>query len=305
MAATNVRNPEKRRRAGRRLAATLAAGGALALPMAVAQPAFALPGGLQYAQAHSANDSSSYKFIQASCPAGTVGVGGSALVAGTSNARINYAYPSANGYVVTAVEPRGGLTENWQLYVNAICAPPPPGLEYRTTSSVSDSASSHAVTTACSPGKKAIGMGGGVDTAGGAISFSDIVLTAVRSQSTLDSVTAAGSEDQVGSPGSWDVSATAVCANPVAGLTLAPGQSTNSSASHQSATAVCPTGTKVHSGGFVVVGAGGEADVSSFHFATDLYNNGAGVQALQIDGQEDRDGFAGNWYVLSQAICAS
>lgn len=290
----------------RGLATALAAAIAFGLPVLLAQPANALPG-LQYAQAQSANDSSPSKFIQASCPAGTVGVGGSALIAGTSAARVNYAYPSANGYVVTAVEPRGGIPENWQLYVNAICVAAPSGLEYRSASSTLDSASSHSAVASCSTGKKVIGMGGGVDTYTAGIDFHDVVLNGIRSQATLDSVTAAGYEDEVGATGYWDVTATAVCANAnaVANLSLASTVSSSTPGAAHSAVASCPAGTKVHSGGFVAIGAGGQAQLASMHFSLDTGHDNGGIQGFEADGHTDLTGFTGNWSMLSQAICAA
>src|SRR3954453_7629783 len=121
----------------RRLALTLlVTAGAVLGTVAVAQPAFALPG--QTTAQNSLSNTSAVKFVTASCPTGTVATGGSAVVGGAPDARIDTAVPNSSGYTVVATAPRGGVTGTWTLVVTAVCVAPPPGLEYRPAFSPAD-----------------------------------------------------------------------------------------------------------------------------------------------------------------------
>ena len=73
-----------------------------------------------------------------------------------------------------------------------------------------------------------------------------------------------GVEGEGGYTGGWRATAVAVCANPVAGLHLATGTTVVDSTGFKRAIAVCPTGTRIHAGGFDVGSAVGQAEPDCF-----------------------------------------
>lgn len=296
------------RTTARRLALTLLLTGVAALgSVAVAAPAMALPG-QTIAQARSANDTTAVKSLSATCPSGLVTTGGSVIVTG-ADARVSAALPErlsdgTSRYRVTATAPRGGTTTPWEVVVTAVCVAPPPGLEYRTVSGPAfDSAARHTAVATCSPGRTVIGMGGSIAPQGGT-GHEELVLTAVRSNNPNTSVAVSGREDRVGTSRSWNVLATAVCANPVAGLTYRSASSAIDSASPKTRVAACPAGTTALAGGFDVSSASGLAHVPSFFVDPDLPQDRT-RQGFSVTGREDRGGFSGDWRVFTQAVCAS
>lgn len=281
----------------------LAVAGVLAgATVALSTPAHAVPG-LTTAQTISAHDSTPEKVVRVSCPAGTSAVGGSAVVGGTTGVRVNSLVPDAGGYTVLAREQRGGVAESWSVVVTAQCAPTSslPGLEYRRASSAFDSATRHGISATCTPGKLLVGIGGLIDSSGPGQDA--LVLGAVRPADALTGVVVTGIEDEGGYSGGWRTSAVAVCANPVPGLGLASGTTAVDSTTFKRAVAVCPTGTKIHSGGFDLGSAVGQAGVSASFLDVDV-NGDPARQGFEVQGREDRNGFSGIWRVATYAICA-
>lgn len=297
------------RTTARRLTLTLLLTGAAALgSVAVAAPAMALPGQTSV-QAVSPNDTAPVKSVVATCPSGTVATGGSVVIGGTDAARVNAAVPErttdgTSRYRVTATAPRGGIATAWQVVVSAVCVAQPPGLEYRTVAGPSfDSASRHTAVATCSPGRRVIGMGAALAPQGGT-GHEELVLTAVRSNSPHDTVAVSGHEDRTGTGRSWNVLATAVCADPVPGLTHPVASTGSDSSSPKSALAACPAGTTALAGGFDVSKAAGLAHVTSAFVDPDLPQDRS-RQGFGVTGREDRGGFGGDWRVLAQAVCAA
>lgn len=286
----------------RRLALTLLVTTGTALgTVALAQPALALPG--QTTAQSSLSNTSAVKFVTASCPANTVATGGSAVIGGTSEARVDTAVPSAAGYTVVATAPRGGINATWSLVVTAVCIAPPPGLEYRTAFTAADSAAAHTATATCTQGKQVIGMGGSINPERNT-GFEEFVLTAVRSNAPNSSVSAAGHEDRVGTSRVWNTGAVAVCANPVPGLSYPSASTALDSTDPKSATAACPAGTTALAGGFDVSKGEGLTQVGTFFIDPDLPQDRT-RQGFGVTGHEDRAGFTGDWRVLSQVVCAA
>ena len=279
--------------------AGLLAGGAVAL----AAPAHAVPG-LTTAQAISAHDSTAEKVVRVSCPSGTAAIGGSAVVGGTTGVRVNSRVPDASGYTVLAREQRAGVTESWSVVVTANCAPVAsvPGLEYRRTASTFVSASRRSVSATCSPGKKLVGVGGLIDSNGPG--QDKLVLTSVRPADDLTGVVVTGVEDEAGYTGGWRATAVAVCTNPVPGLRLVTGTTAVDSTGFKLSMAVCPTGTKIHAGGFDIGSAVGQAGLTAAFLDVDV-NSDPTRQGFEAQAREDRTGFTGIWRLATYAICAS
>ena len=280
------------------IAATVAGG-----ILAAAQPAAAVPGVIT-AQRTSVSDSQAEKVVSVPCPTGTRAIGGSAVIGGSTRVKINTEVPDATSYTVVAREPRGGAPESWSVVVTALCAPVGalPGLEYRRSGSAYNSTATHSASAACTPGKKLIGVGALIDTNGAG--QDTLVLTTVRPSLDLTSVVASASEDESGYAGSWRATAVGVCTNPVPGLRLASATSGLDSTAGRETVAVCPTGTRIHSGGFDLSSGRGQVTPTTsfvdYDVASDPTRQGFDVRAL-----EDRTGFTGTWRLATYAICAS
>ena len=71
----------------------------------------------------SASNSNATKTATATCPAGTVVVGGGGTVPNVARAAINTSVPSSTTvWSVTASETDGTVTQNWTLQAYAVCA---------------------------------------------------------------------------------------------------------------------------------------------------------------------------------------
>jgi hypothetical protein len=279
--------------------ASLLTGGTIAL----AAPAHAVPG-MTTRTVTSVHDSSAEKVVRVTCPAGTSAIGGSAVVGGTTAVRVNTEVPDPTSYTVLARERRGGTLQSWSVVVTAQCARTSslPGLEYRRATTTFDSASRHSASAVCSPGKKLIGLGGLIDSNGPG--QDKLVLAAVRPSGNLTSVVASGVEDEDGYTGNWRSTAVAVCTTPVPGLHLATGTTTVDSTGFKRAVAVCASGTNIHSGGFDIGSAVGQANLTASFLDIDV-NNDPTRHGFEAQAREDRTGYAGNWRLATYAICAN
>ena len=285
---------------------TLVAGLATALAggiLTAAAPASAVPG-LVTTQLTSASNSTAEKVVRVACPTGTRAIGGSAVVGGSLRVRINTEVPDPYAYTVLAREPRGGVPENWFVVVTAHCAPVGalPGLEYQRTSSAFTSTTTHSATAACSPGKKLIGIGGGIDSNGAG--QDKLVLTAIRPGADLAGVTVSGAEDEGGYSGGWRTTAVGVCVNPVAGQRLATASSGLTSTAFKPVVANCPTGTRIHSGGFDIGTGRGQVNLTASFLDYDVAGDPT-RHGFEAQAREDQTGFAGDWRLATFAICAS
>ena len=269
--------------------------------LGTAQPAGAVTG-LVTPQLTTVNNSTAEKVQTVFCPAGTRAIGGSAVVGGSTKVRINTETLDPSGFTVLAREPRGGVSEPWYVVVTAQCAPAGslPGLEYRRADSAYTSTLTHSVTAVCSPDKKVIGVGGLIDSNGAG--QDRLVLTTIRPGTDLAGVVVAGSEDEAGYSGNWRVSAVAVCANPV-GQRLVVGASTLDSTASRQGLAVCPPGTRIHSGGFDLDSGRGQVNLRTSFLDFDV--PGSGRHGFVAQAQEDQSGFSGTWRVGAYAICAA
>jgi len=287
-----------RRRVGRRLLTPLAiAAAAVLAPVITAQPAFAAPGG-SHPIASSPNDTAAQKVVRVTCPSGTVATGGDAELPSNIDAWVNTIQPDEHGVTVLAIA-RAGQTQSWQLYAGANCIPAPAGLEYKAVASPLDSSAEHTATAACPSGKALIGMGGSINSNG--VGQDKLGLDAVRTNAPYTSVVAHAKEDPSGFATAWNVSATAVCATPLPGLTVRSASSALDSSDNKGAVAECPTGTTVQSGGFDVSGGNGRAVTDDLFFAV---GRGSGFAEFAVYGSA-RGYPNGSWRLLSQAICAS
>ena len=273
-----------------------------------AGPASALPG-VVTPQVTSAIDSTAEKVVQVPCPAGTKALGGSAVVGGSPRVGVNAVVPGQDSlgrssYTVLAREQHGGTSNTWEVVATGLCAPSAsvPGLEYVRTSSVFDSMSSHQALAVCSPGKKVVGVGGLVDSQGPG--QDSLVLTAVRPSPDLTSVSATADEAPAGYSGPWRVTAVAVCAYPLPGLTRAAAFSPAGSADAKRAAAACPAGTRVLSGGFDIGSASGHVEVTNTFLDPDLTDDPT-HQGSETQARENGTGYTSSWRDGAFAVCAT
>jgi hypothetical protein len=158
----------------RRGAATaVVTAGLLVVVVLAAAPADASPG-LTRVTATSSHDAAASKTVSASCPAGTVALGGGGVANPThpDDVKIRAAgvHLTDTGayYAVTAdVASDPELVGAWDLSVTAVCAPRPSGYEIRIGYSPFSPGAFKGLSATCSAGKKTLSVGGFVYRLGG------------------------------------------------------------------------------------------------------------------------------------------
>jgi len=276
----------------RRLALTL--GLASALAAGLAQGASAGVVGIERVGALSAS-SSANKSVTVTCPTGKRVLSASADVnPGNGDVLIDDVRPNADlqSVTVNALEDESGTAANWTVSALAICAYPPPGLERVSATSPLNSQNKSVVAT-CPSGKRVLGMGADLNTFVGQVLLDDL-----RPDAGLTNVTVNALEDETGNSTNWNVTAYAVCAAPVQGLTRVSVNSPLDSTSNRVVRAACP-------GGKQLTGAGGDINTFNGQVVLDasfpeLDASGSGFAAF-----EDDTGNPVNWSLTAYAICAN
>jgi hypothetical protein len=167
------------------------------------------------------------------------------------------------------------------------------GHEIVGKSSAIDSTSNRSVTVPCPAGKQVVGAAGHKSFAAGG----QALVSRIRPNPGLTSVTVSGVEDETGYTGDWGVSAWAFCATPLPGLArVAATSATNST--NKSFPVSCPAGKKL-------LGAGGEITGGAGQVVLNTVRPNSGLSSANAAGLEDGDGFAGNWSVTAYAVCAN
>src|SRR5262245_27339519 len=204
--------------------------------------------GLTYASGLSPSSSEPTRTAEAFCPNDTRAIGGGAIFSGSNKLVIEAAFPREHSFVVTAAEPAGGIPNDWYIVALAICAPERslPGLE---RVEILGRTSGEIVSYQCPSGKTLIGLGGRVNS--DSLQRGFIALTGIRASSDLRTFTVQGGVDgpELGG-GNWNLTAVGICADRVPGLTLVEGASALNATDRKTASASCPSGTKIHSLGF-------------------------------------------------------
>ncbi|SCG48996.1 hypothetical protein [Micromonospora coxensis] len=235
------------------------------------------------------------KSQNATCPAGTVVIGGGGAITGSGLGQVgmDIMKPLIGGttFSVTGREDESGVAGNWAVTASAVCAPAPKGLVTVSGSSAPSLGSSNWFEKSCPLGKHAIGVGGAVVGAPN----SEVVLEDLRIHQ--GSVVVAGAEDGTGFDKSWWLDATAICADPLPGEQRVTDDSLYSSAATRSVTATCPLGTRVHGVGGEILGGDGEVRLTEMRARTST--------TVTVAAAEDEDGFGSNWKVRAYAVCAS
>ena len=263
---------------------------AAAAPVLVAAPAQAVPGRV-VVTVSTAHDSSSPKGLLATCPAGTVPLGGGGRVT-TNDPGITVVQnnPTGTGWVFAAIEQGAGTAAAWSFTVWAVCAPAPAGYQViQANGSITPPVS--AVAT-CSAGRKLTGAGGTLDTP---LGDNARVIEIVRPNATLTSVVVTATLDPsaISGPASNNMTAYAVCINAVPGQQLVTATSPMDSAD-KTVSATCPFPTVPHGVGAALRNGDGRVNLLTL----DPHVNPAVVAA-----RENASGQPENWGLSTFAIC--
>lgn len=287
--------------------ATVMATAALtAVQLAAAAPASAATE-ILYVSASSPINSLSSKTARAYCPADRHVISGGAWLAEmnvnnpTRKLALTQLQPvrlldgTRDGYVATGAEIASGTTGDWYVVSYAMCADKDALSDWEIVPSAPMSPSSLSVQTTsavCTDGRRALGTGGSIGSAGGQVG-----LQVARASASGDIARVQAHEDADGYTGNWFVISYAICAQPPAGYQVVYGESPQrASEPEKVASAVCP-------GSKVVFGAGGA-----------ITNTAPGNASLRVvyPGYRHVDVIAmentpttQNWdFIVAQAICA-
>jgi hypothetical protein len=168
--------------------------------------------------------------------------------------------------------------------------------QFRVTDPDVPDSNDHKVAGApCPAGKRVVGAGGAATGSPGQHAITALVPDAAGQE--LRQVNAVADEDQAGDDARWSLTAVAICADPLPGLTRESGRSPTDS-DNKSAVARCPAGLQVVGVGGDITGGKGEVRMQSINPHVD--KGGATVFAA-----EDRDGTDAPWTVRARAICAT
>ncbi|WP_431931366.1 hypothetical protein [Micromonospora sp. RP3T] len=280
-------------------------GAAAVVVVAPATPASAAVPGLVRISVVSATNSTDFKTVTATCPAGKVltgtgyelnGAGGEVIV---DDLRPNGGVATAPTAVTVGAYEADAFAGNWSLTGYAICANPVPGLVRATVTSASNSNDFRSAIVSCPLGKVLTGTGYEMNGATGEAVVDD--LRPNGGVATAPTAVTVGAYEADAFAGNWSLTGYAICANPVPGLVRATVTSPTNSNDFRSAVAVCPAGKVLTGAGYELNGVTGEGVVDDFR------PNGSSIAppTAVTSGAYEEDAFAGTWNLTSYAICAT
>ncbi|MFG2102519.1 hypothetical protein ACGFJ5_18180 [Micromonospora echinaurantiaca] len=287
-------------------ALSLIAGAAVAAAVVVpAAPASAAVPGLVRVSTTSASNSTDFRSVTATCPAGKVLTGaGYELNGATGEAVVDDFRPNGGAATAPTAVTVGAyeaeaFAGNWSVTAYAICANPVAGLVRVSATSVSNSNDFRSVTATCPVGKVLTGTGyelNGVTGEGVVDDFRPNGGTV-----TAPTAVTVGAYEAEAFAGNWSATAYAICANPLAGLVRNSAVGATNSTDFHSVTATCPAGKVLTGAGYELTGVTGEAVVDDFR-----PNGGPATAPTSVfSGAYEEDAFAGNWTNTAYAICAT
>jgi hypothetical protein len=287
--------------------AVVAAGLTTAMLVGPASPASAAA--QTVVQGASATNSSN-KSATASCPSGMrVFGGGGDIVGGGHEVRLTGLRPFSiyfNGayhdsFVATAEEDADGYSGNWTVYSYAICGWALPNMSLQTSTLTSTAGSDRLSTTAgCPTGTAPVGLGAEVTNGHGHVVLNSLLgnYTAGPYGNPSGWSSAQSFVDQVNST-IWSQTSYAVCASAPPSLSYQFRDSAYDSTNDKSASADCPVGTRAY-------GVGGYLSFLTAELYFDrMVPHGSAWNGGDVNGREDQDGFAPNWWATAETICAA
>jgi hypothetical protein len=200
------------------------------------------------------------KVAEVLCPVGKQVLGGGAFVWGGSKDRVGLTRmepflrghksdpDSRYGYRASASTLRGGDVGEWALRVHVVCADPVPGWHIvKSHSPVGSSAAMQATAAACPRGQRVMGTGAAIsfyryrDGIGNWVVVDQgIGLQVARADGSGGIARAQAHEIPDGYDPTWQVVATAVCADPPDGYRVVYGETHSSGVNHKFASVQCP-----------------------------------------------------------------
>ena len=267
--------------------------------VSAAAPVVAAVPGLTTVENSSISDSAPVKAVTATCPSGTVLIGGGFNFGGSLNRgelHVPELRPVGNGMEAVAYEDPDGFASNWIVTAVAVCANPLPGLEVVVAISPTSSATNRAIGANCPAGKELIGTLADAGGGGGRV-----VINRIEPSNT--SVAVYANEDGGGTANVWNVKAYAFCADPLPGHAIVQEQSTTTTADYKIVTADCPGGSGTLGGGAHVSLVTGELVLlraSAWSYQGDYH--------VTAKAAEDANGLSiggGFWRLHAYAICAT
>ncbi|MEH0937626.1 hypothetical protein [Micromonospora psammae] len=300
-----MRDQKEARRFGARASVVVLGLAVTAAVVAPASPASAAVPGLVRISATSALNSNDFRTVTATCPVGKVLTGtgyqlnGAAGEAVVDDLRPNGGPGTAPTAVTVGAFEADAFAGDWSVSAFAICANPVPGLVRVAAVSTNSSNDFRTVTAACPAGKVLTGTGFELTGATGEAVVDD--LRPNGGSATAPTSVNVGAFEADATTLNWDVTAYAICANPLPGLVRVSAVSANSSADVRSVTTTCPGGKVLTGAGFEVNGATGEVVVDDFRPS----GGAAPAPTFVTAGGFEEDAFAGNWDDTSYAICAT
>jgi hypothetical protein len=240
------------------------------------------------------------KAAQATCPVGTVVLGGGAdIVNGSGQVRLLSLIPFDNGiaadsFYAYATEDYDGYAGNWTMYTWAICGSHVSGWQKVSHTAMSNGAADiFGLSATCPSGKKVIGAGANI------LGFTNYnFVDGIAPGSNLSGIWVEAAQEE-GFELPIKVTAHAICINPVPGQQLVWASTGTDSSSGKYVSVSCPAGTKVHGTGGSLSGAAGEVVIDR----VGLFGVNA-VEGADIEAYEDQTGAAANWQATAYAICA-
>lgn len=284
---------------------------AVGLQIGLAAPAAAVPGLHTEISDFVPLNSSDFKSAFAECPPGERVIGGGGVIL-TQNADPNKLVLTGlrpvsgnlggipDRYVVEAAEIAGGVTGDWLLRAEALCAPPPPGWQIVSKKTDSSSNPVQATFAKCPSHQRVIGTGARVSSNGG-----EVYLQVARASGLGDIARAQGHEDANGFSGNWSVTAYAVCVDTPPGYEVVFDRSDEqASETRKTASAACPTGTQVHGGGAAVTNVA-PGNIALQKISPLLIPGTGTLRDLVTATAGEATPTSANWdFIVAAAICA-
>jgi hypothetical protein len=284
------------------------AGVVAAVQIGLAAPASAAA---QTVVSGSSTTNSVNKSATASCPTGmrVFGGGGDIVGGGHEVALITLKPVSTlvsgqyhDSFVAAAEEDDSGYAANWTVYSYAICGY---GLPNQTIQSATLTRSPGVdrldTSVSCPAGTAPLGFGAQITGGQGNVVLNSLLgnYTAGPYGNPSGWSSAQSFVDQSGFSGLWSQTSYAVCASPPPGLTYQFRDSAYDTTDDKSASADCPAGTRAYGvGGYISYLTG------QIHFDR-MVPHGAAWNGGDVEARTDQDGFANQWWVTAETICAA
>jgi hypothetical protein len=170
-----------------------------------------------------------------------------------------------------------------------------PGLIYVNANTGFDSNVYKSLTVSCPAGTQIIGGGYDLVGAEGSVVLDDFIPSTQGLTVGAGEVVGPG-EPSDGTTETWQIRATAVCANPPPGYIIISNPSAFAPGRTRATTANCPAGTFAIGAGASLSNGFGQISISDLTY---------GAHSASAGAIDDEDGYSGSWSITAYAICAN